>query len=243
MSLWTDFRDLVESPFKAVGDIVSDAVKAVLHNPIGAITSIVAMEMGIPPVWAGTLSGAASAAATGGNVIKGAFTGGAMGAVGGLAGAAAGEYGAIAQSAAGGAAAAATGAVLTGQDLVAAAKAGLVLGGITGGVAKFMTKAEAASSVPQAIINHANTTADPLGTLVSNMGWSMDANATAAGQAALSQGQKAATQSLAENVPTNVLNAAKQSSDPVSYVQKAMGWDSNGVSNTAAQRRISNICR
>lgn len=121
--------DIIED----VGDAIGDAVEAVVDNPIGAIVSVGSMAMGIPPVWAGALGGAANAAANDGNILEGALLGGATGFVGGAAASAAGQAGAnsILAGAAGGAAAGATGAALTGGDILQGALTGGALGGAT----------------------------------------------------------------------------------------------------------------
>lgn len=117
-----------------VGDFISDTVEAVIDNPLGAIVSVGGMALGIPPIYAGALGGAANAAANDGDILKGALTGGAMGYVGGAAGQAAANAGAGAalSGAAGGAAAGAAGAALTGNNILEGAFTGGVLGGATG---------------------------------------------------------------------------------------------------------------
>jgi len=117
-----------------VGDFISDTVEAVIDNPLGALVSVGGMALGIPPIYAGALGGAANAAANDGNILEGALLGGATGYVGGLAGNAAAQAGANATlaGAAGGAAAGATGAALTGNNILEGAFTGGVLGGATG---------------------------------------------------------------------------------------------------------------
>ena len=77
-----DLLDGVGNVIEDIGDAVGNAVEAVVDNPIGAIVSVGSMALGVPPVWAGALGGAANAASTGGNILEGALTGGAMGYVG-----------------------------------------------------------------------------------------------------------------------------------------------------------------
>lgn len=125
-----------------VGDFIGDTVEAIVDNPIGAIVSVGSMALGVPPVWAGALGGAANAASTGGNILEGALTGGAMGYVGGAAGNLASQAGAGAalSGAAAGAAAGVTGAALTGQDLLKGAVTGGILGGVTGAASDYLIK-------------------------------------------------------------------------------------------------------
>lgn len=125
-----------------VGDFIGDTVEAIVDNPIGALVSVGGMALGIPPVYAGALGGAANAAANGGNILEGAITGGAMGYVGGAAGqyAAGAGAGNILAGAAGGAAAGATGALLTGQDIINGALTGGALGGLSGAAYEYILK-------------------------------------------------------------------------------------------------------
>lgn len=127
----------ISDAISSVGDFISNTVESVVSDPVGAIVSVGAMAMGVPPVFAGALGGAASAAENGGNILEGALTGGAMGFVGGEAGGAAADAGAgsALAGAAGGAAAGATGAALTGQDIIQGALKGGAMGGATGYVA------------------------------------------------------------------------------------------------------------
>ena len=129
-----DIVDGIGDAIEDVGDFIGDTVEAVVENPLGAIVSVGSMALGVPPVWAGALGGAANAAANDGNILEGALLGGATGYVGGLAGqAAAGAgYGNIAAGAAGGAAAGAAGAALTGQNIIRGALMGGTLGAGTG---------------------------------------------------------------------------------------------------------------
>jgi hypothetical protein len=96
--------------------------------------------MGVPPVWAGALGGAASAAENGGNILEGAALGAAGGYVGGVAGGAAAEAGAgsILSGAAGGAAAGATGALLTGGDIAQGVLNGSITGAAAGGISQYV---------------------------------------------------------------------------------------------------------
>jgi hypothetical protein len=138
-----DILDSVGDVIEDVGDFIGDTVEAVVDNPIGAIVSVGAMAMGVPPVWAGALGGGANAAANGGNVLEGALLGGVTGYVGGVAGGAAAQAGAnnILAGAAGGAAAGATGAALTGGDIVRGALGGGVLGAGSGAIYSAYTDA------------------------------------------------------------------------------------------------------
>ena len=247
MSLWNDFWDFVDDTVHDVGDTLSDAWHAVKDNPIGTITSAVAMAYGIPPMWAGALGGAAGAAATGGNIIKAAVTGGAMGYMGGAAGAAAGEAGALAQAAAAGAAASATGAILTGQDVLTAAKQGLILGSTVYGGQKLyqlMTPQEAVASVPpETLAKLTSTSSDPLGDLIDKMGWTSSDSATAAASEAFSKNAATTQQMLQESIPEYVLKAASQSSMPGEYIANELGWNNNnltiGAANKAATQYIT----
>ena len=97
----------ITDAISSVGDFIGNAVESVVNDPLGAIVSVGAMALGVPPVFAGALGGAANAAEHGGNILEGALTGGAMGYVGGAAGGLAADAGAgsILSGAAGGAAA------------------------------------------------------------------------------------------------------------------------------------------
>lgn len=240
MSLWNDFWDFVGDTAHDVGDVLENTWDSIKHNPIGAITSAVAMAYGIPPGWAGALGGAAGAAATGGDVIKGAFTGGAMGYMGAQAGAATGSLGPIAQAAAMGATSAATGAVLTGQDVMTAVKAGLILGGVSGGVAKLMTPQEAIATVkPQQLADIYASGQDPLGTLIEQQGWTDSDSARAAASKAFSQNAATTMTQLREAIPDYVLKDAQAAikanpaTDLGKYVADKMGWQFNSVTGTA----------
>lgn len=128
---------------RKIGRKIDDYILQPLkENPIGAIVSVGGMALGIPPVYAGALGGAAGAAATGNNILEGALLGGATGYVGGAAGSAAAKLGAgnILAGAAGGAAAGATGALLTGQDIVKGALTGGALGGLSGAAYEYILK-------------------------------------------------------------------------------------------------------
>lgn len=230
MSLWNDFVNFVEDTADSIGDAVQSAWDAVKHNPIGAITSAVAMAYGIPPTWAGALGGAAGAAATGGNVVKAAITGGAMGYMGSAAGAAAGSAGPIAAAAASGAAAGVTGAVLTGQDVVTALKQGLILGTVAGGVQQFMTPSEAMSKISTADLAEANLSSDPIGTLAKSQGWYDSVSATSAASQALQAARSDGTlrNYYADQIPDSVLQKALQSDNPALTVTKEMGWSMSG---------------
>jgi len=241
MSLWNDFWEFVDDTVDDVGDTIQNAWDSVKANPIGAITSAVAMAYGIPPMWAGALGGAAGAAATGGNVVKAAITGGAMGSIGAYAGSAAGaatgSLGPIAQAAvqaaAAGGAAGVTGAVLTGQDVVTALKSGLILGAVTGGGAaayKFMTPSEAISSVPKDVLARANLTSDPIAALNQEMGWTASESAAAAAQQAINQAKANGTlkQTYSDMIPDDVIAKAKTTANPAQSVANQMGWSMSG---------------
>ena len=126
-----------------VMDTIGDAIESVIDNPIGAIVSIGSMAMGIPPIWAGAMGGAANAASHGDNILEGALLGGVTGYAGGAAAGLAGQAGAgsILSGAAGGAAAGATSAALTGGDVLQGALTGGVLGGGTGAIVSQFTGA------------------------------------------------------------------------------------------------------
>ena len=125
-----------------VVDFVGDTVESIVDNPVGAIVSLGGMALGIPPIYAGALGGAANAAVNDQNILEGALTGGAMGYVGGLAGQAAAGAGAgnILAGAAGGAAAGATGSLLTGQDILKGALGGAAMGGLSGAAYDYILK-------------------------------------------------------------------------------------------------------
>jgi hypothetical protein len=72
----------LKSFVKKVGKAVGGALDSVVKNPIPTLVGVIGMAYGIPPVYAGALSGATGAAMTGGNILKGAVTGGAMAYVG-----------------------------------------------------------------------------------------------------------------------------------------------------------------
>ena len=239
MSLWSDFWDFVDDTVDDVGDTISDAWSAIKSNPIGTITSAVAMAYGIPPMWAGALGGATGAAATGGDIVKAAITGGAMGYMGQAAGAYAGSAGPIAQAAAAGTAASVTGAILTGQDVLTAAKQGLILGTVTGGVVKLMSPQEAISSIPKGSLAELTaSSADPLGDLIGEMGWTDSDSARAAASKAFSQNAATTKTMLQESIPDYVLKAAANTQNPGQYIVNELGWNQGsltlGAANAAA---------
>lgn len=242
MSIFDDFFDFVGDTVEDIGDTLEDTWQAIKSNPIGAITSAVAMAYGIPPMWAGALGGGAGAAATGGNIVKGAFTGGAMGYMGSMAGAATGSLGPIAQAAAMGATSAATGAVLTGQDVMTAVKAGLILGTVSGGVAKLMTPAEAIAAVPKETLTDIYSKGqDPLGDLIKQQGWTDSDSARAAASQAFSKNAATTIQQLQQAVPDYVLKEAQaiqKTGNPQAYINEQMGWADNGVTNSAATKAL-----
>lgn len=129
--------DIVED----VGDFIGDTVEAIVDDPLQAIVTVGAMAMGVPPVWAGALGGAAGAAENGGNILEGALLGGAAGYAGGVAGSAASGAGAgtILSGAAGGAAAGATVGALTGGDIIKSALTGAAGGALAGTAQSFFT--------------------------------------------------------------------------------------------------------
>jgi len=131
--------DIVED----VGDFIGDTVEAIVDDPLQAIVTVGAMAMGVPPVWAGALGGAAGAAEDGGNILEGALLGGAAGYAGGIAGSAASSAGAgtILSGAAGGAAAGATVGALTGGDIIKSALTGAAGGALAGTAQSFFTDA------------------------------------------------------------------------------------------------------
>jgi len=243
MSIFDDFFDFVGDAVDDVGDVLSDTWSAIKSNPIGAITSAVAMAYGIPPMWAGALGGGAGAAATGGNIVKGAFTGGAMGYMGSMAGAATGSLGPIAQAAAMGATSAATGAVLTGQDVMTAVKAGLILGGVSGGVAKLMTPSEAISSIPKDVMARANLSADPIAALNQEMGWTTSQSSQIAAQQAINEAKNSGSlrQTYSDMIPDDVLARAKASSNPAQTVANEMGWKMSGPQVTGIYDALNNF--
>jgi len=240
MSLWNDFWDFVEDTVDDVGDTLSDAWSAVKENPIGTITSAVAMAYGIPPMWAGALGGAAGAAATGGDIVKAAVTGGAMGYMGAAAGAAAGSAGSLAQAAAAGTAASVTGAILTGQDVLTAAKQGLILGtAVYGGqqVYQFMTPQEAINTVPgKSLADLTANSSDPLGDLINEMGWTDSNSARAAASQAFSKNAATTQAMLMESIPDYVLQSASKASNPAAYIAEELGWNQNNLTVGAANK-------
>lgn len=134
-----DLIDGIGDVIEDVGDFIGDTVEAIVDDPLQAIVTVGAMAMGVPPVWAGALGGAAGAAEDGGNILEGALLGGAAGYVGGAAsGAAAGAgAGQILSSAAGGAAAGATVGALTGGDIIKSALTGAAGGALAGTAASY----------------------------------------------------------------------------------------------------------
>lgn len=136
-----DIIDAVGDVVEDVGDFIGDTVEAIVDDPLQAIVTVGAMAMGVPPVWAGALGGAAGAAENGGNVLEGALLGGAAGYVGGVAGGAAAEAGAGAalSGAAGGAAAGATVGALTGGDVIKSALTGAAGGALAGTASSYFT--------------------------------------------------------------------------------------------------------
>ena len=136
-----DILDGIGDIVEDVGDFVGDTVEAVIDNPIGVLTSAALLYMGVPPVYAGAISGGVNAAATGGDVLKGALVGGAMAGAAGYAGnwAQASGMGTVAQAAAMGAAAGATGAALTGQGMQNVIR-GALSGGVMGGALGYIQK-------------------------------------------------------------------------------------------------------
>jgi hypothetical protein len=125
---------------RKIGRQIDDTVHAIIEDPLQAIVTVGAMAMGIPPVWAGAMGGAAGAAEHGGNILEGALIGGVTGYAGGAAGSLAAEAGAgqILASAAGGAASGATGAALTGGDIVGGALTGGLAGGASGAISSYL---------------------------------------------------------------------------------------------------------
>jgi len=243
MSLWNDFWGGVGDVFEDVGDVLENTWEGIKSNPIGAITSIAAMSMGIPPMWAGALGGGVGAAATGGDIIKGAFTGGAMGYMGAQAGAATGALGPIAQAAAIGATSAATGAILTGQDVLTAVKSGLILGTVSGGVAQLMTPSEAIAAVPKDQLAEIYAKGqDPLGDLIKQQGWTDSDSARAAASQVFSKNSATTLTQLQASVPDYVLKeaaaAAKTGVDTNSFIADKMGWADNGITASAASKAL-----
>ena len=153
---------------------VLNTADTIARNPVGVIVTIAGIEMGLPVWQAGAMGGAASAANSGGNtdqIIKGALTGGALAYVGQQAGLSAQQYGTIASGAASGAATGALAAAISGGKLGPSIWNGLVIGASIGGVQQIMTTKEAMSSVPQDVLDSANASADPMGSLINQMGW------------------------------------------------------------------------
>jgi hypothetical protein len=134
-----DVLDTVTDAVEDVGDFIGDTVQAIADDPLQTIVTVGAMAMGVPPIWAGALGGAAGAAEHGGNILEGAALGGAAGWAGGAAAGAAGGAGAgqILSSAAGGAAAGATVGALTGGDIIKSALTGAAGGAVTGTAASY----------------------------------------------------------------------------------------------------------
>jgi hypothetical protein len=132
------------SPGGFINGLISsagDIIKTVA--PIALDVALIAN--GINPAIAGAITGGASAAANGGNIIQGALAGGAAGYTGGLASGAVGSGAPIASGVAGGAAAGATNAALTGQDILKGAATGGIIGG-GAGYANLGTVAEQAQT-------------------------------------------------------------------------------------------------
>jgi hypothetical protein len=239
--------EAINSAVNDVGNTINNAWKAVQHNPIGAITSAVAIAYGIPPAWAGALGGAANAASNGQDILKGAFTGGAMGYMGSMAGAASGSLGPIAQAAATGAVSAATGAILTGQDVMTAVKAGLVLGTVSGGVAQLMTPAEAIAQIPKDKLAEIYAKGqDPLGDLIQQQGWTDSDSARAAASQAFSKNMATTVTQLRDSIPDYVLKDAQAAvkanpnTDVGKYVADKLGWNYNTVTGSAISNEYGN---
>jgi hypothetical protein len=120
---------------RKIGRAIDDnIIQPIKENPLGAIVSVGAMAMGVPPVFAGAMGGAASAAESGGDILKGALIGGVAGYAGGAGASAASGAGAgtALTGAAGGAAAGATAAALTGNNILTGALTGGIGGGLAG---------------------------------------------------------------------------------------------------------------
>ena len=119
---------------------IGNAIEGIIKNPVGAIVNIGLMSMGVPPIFAGAIGGAAGAAASGGDILKGALLGGAGGFVGGQAAALTGSTNPLIQAAASGAATGALGAAVSGQNILE----GALTGGVTGAGLSY-------SGIPQAL--------------------------------------------------------------------------------------------
>ena len=65
-----------------LGKAIGSTLDNVVHDPLPTLVGAVAMMYGVPPVYAGAMSGATGAAIHGGDVLKGALTGGVLGYVG-----------------------------------------------------------------------------------------------------------------------------------------------------------------
>jgi hypothetical protein len=183
-----------------------NVVQPIKKNPVGLLVNVGLMAMGVPPVYAAAAGGAAGAAAQGGSgkdIIKGAFTGGAMAYVGGAAAGrvASAGYGQAISGAAGGAASGATGAILTGGNIGQAALTGGLVGGTIGGVTQYLAGSGA--------VNPAAA------------GSQMSAN------------------DYYNSIPDDVLANALKSDNPVSYVNKAMGFTGQGTSAVAVNRALA----
>ena len=174
----------LDETWKSVYRPIEQTVDQISHNPLPVLVSIGAISLGLPPWQAGALGGATGAATTGGDIVKGALTGGALAYVGNAAGLSAAENiqlsNEIAQSAAVGAvsggATAALSAAINGGKIDSSIWNGLVVGATIGGARQIMTREEAINSVPKNVLEKAyNINAsggNGMQSFFDEMGWS-----------------------------------------------------------------------
>ena len=65
-----------------LGNWISDKVDSLVNNPVQTLTTLASLALGIPPIYASALGGAANAAAKGGSILDGALTSGFAGITG-----------------------------------------------------------------------------------------------------------------------------------------------------------------
>ena len=233
--------------------IDDNIIQPVINNPVAVLVNVGLMSVGVPPIYAAAAGAAANTAVKGGSVndiLKSGVTGGIMAYAGGAASKylTNSGYGSIVAGAGGGAASAAAGAALTGGDLVKALQSGLVMGGIVGGVAQLMTPQEAIAKVdPKDLADmYSKGTADPLGDLIKQQGWTDSDSARAAASKAFSQNSATTMSQLRDAIPDYVLKNAQAAAqanptiDVGKYVSNEMGWQYNNFTGSAISQEYGN---
>ena len=233
--------------------IDDNIIQPVVKNPVAVLVNVGLMSVGVPPIYAAAAGAAANTAVKGGSIndiVKSGVTGGIMAYAGGAASKylTNAGYGSIVAGAGGGAASAATGAALTGGDLVKALQSGLVMGGVVGGVAQLMTPTEAIAKVePKQLADlYSKGTADPLGDLIKQQGWTDSDSARAAASQAFSKNSATTMTQLRDSIPDYVLaNAqaavkANPAVDVGQYVSNELGWQFNNYTGSAINQEFGN---